>query len=59
MSLDAWVTLWEWIFLIGIGAFFLLVLAIIPLGARDLAALFKHLKQEADTIHNRDASNEQ
>ncbi len=59
MSLDAWVTLWEGIFLIGIGAFFLLVLAIIPLGARDLVLLFKHLKQEADTIHDRDASNEQ
>ena len=36
------------IFLIGIGAFFLLVIVIIPLGARDLAALFKHLSKDTD-----------
>jgi hypothetical protein len=52
MSTDAWITFWEWAFLIGIGSFFLLVIAVIPLGARDLAALFRHLSQEADTLHD-------
>lgn len=52
MSTDAWITFWEWAFVIGIGTFFLLVIAVIPLGARDLIALFKVLNKEVDTIHD-------
>lgn len=52
MNTQEWITLWGWVYLIGLTSFFILVIAIIPLGARDLAALFKHLNREVDTIHD-------
>ncbi len=37
---------WKWAYLIGLGSFFALVLVLIPLGVRDLMALFRHLQSE-------------
>ena len=43
MTTDALISTWAWIYTVGLAAFAVLVIAIIPLGARDLAALFKSL----------------
>ena len=49
--MNSWITFWQWLYIIGLGSFFVLVLAIIPLGARDLMRLFRHLNRDKDTIH--------
>ena len=36
---------WTWVYVIGIGGFYLLALILIPLGARDLVSLFRTLKR--------------
>jgi hypothetical protein len=41
--MEAWIAFWKYACLIGFAAFYLLVLAIIPLGAIDLAKLFRQL----------------
>lgn len=41
--MDGWITFWRVACLIGFAAFYVLVLAVIPLGARDLLRLFRHL----------------
>jgi len=45
---DGWITFWTIACTVGFAAFYLLVLAVIPLGAIDLARLFKHLKSGGD-----------
>ncbi|MEN8255490.1 MAG: hypothetical protein ABFR33_08480 [Verrucomicrobiota bacterium] len=41
---------WLWIYIVGLAGFYLLVLFIIPLGARDLRRLLKELgKKEGGT----------
>ena len=56
--MNGWITFWQWLYILGLGSFFLLVLAIIPFGARDLMRLFRHLDQEKDTIHEHSHSEE-
>lgn len=51
--MNVWIDIWQWLYILGLGSFFLLVLAIIPLGARDLLRLFRHLDQQKDTIHGK------
>ena len=36
---------WTWMYILGVGSFYLLVLAVIPLGFRDLLHLFRDLNQ--------------
>jgi len=40
---SAWITFWEIVLIVGLGAFLLLVLAVIPLGARDIKRMFTTL----------------
>ena len=46
--MDGWMTFWKIACIVGFAAFYLLVVAIIPLGARDLFRLFRHLERGAD-----------
>ena len=46
--MNGWITFWKWACTLGFAAFYLLVLVVIPLGALDLAKLFKHLKAGGD-----------
>ena len=39
----AWIQFWEVVLMLGFGSFALLVLIVIPLGARDILRLFKKL----------------
>ena len=41
--MESLMTIWAWIYLIGLASFFLLALAIVPLGGRDLMSLFRTL----------------
>lgn len=51
---QSWKDAWTWIYMLGIGSFYLLVLAVIPLGFRDLVRLFAHLSQcREDHLDNR------
>ncbi len=40
---SAWIKFWEIILTIGFGSFAILVLIVIPLGARDVLRLFRKL----------------
>ena len=42
----AWIPFWETVLTIGFGSFALLVLLVIPLGARDILRLFRKLNKE-------------
>ncbi len=39
----AWIKFWESVLIVGFGSFALLVLIVIPMGARDILRLFKKL----------------
>jgi hypothetical protein len=41
-----WIELWKWVLIIGLGLYFLVVAAVIPLGALDIRKLFKRLDEE-------------
>jgi len=43
-----WVTFWKIACIIGFGSFFVLVLFVIPLGAKDLLTLLGHLGRGED-----------
>ena len=43
-----WIEFWKWTFAIMAGLFYLIVLVIIPLGARDLVQLFRPDRKEND-----------
>jgi hypothetical protein len=43
-----WLRFWEIVLCVGIGSFVLLVLAVIPLGARDIKRMFARLDAMAD-----------
>jgi len=45
VSMENRIHFWTWVNVIGIGGFYLLVLIVIPLGARDLVSLFRTLKR--------------
>ena len=38
-----WILFWQWVLLIGLGSFFVLVLVVTPLGVRDIRRLFERL----------------
>ena len=40
---SAWIKFWETVLTIGFGSFAILVLIVIPMGARDVFRLFKKL----------------
>ena len=44
--MDAWMTFWKIACVIGFTAFYILVLVVIPIGARDLFRLFRHLSRD-------------
>ena len=46
--MDDLITTWKWIYTIGLVAFAVLAVVIIPLGARDLIALFKSLGRKKE-----------
>ena len=46
--MEDWITFWKLACCIGFAAFYLLTLAVIPLGARDLFRLFRHLSRGSD-----------
>ena len=54
--MEALCSFWTWVYIIAIGAFYILVLAVIPLGFRDLVILFKHLNKDVKTKNSDDAS---
>lgn len=41
--MDLWITFWTLIILFGIGAFVVLVIAVIPLGGKDVLELLRRL----------------
>ena len=49
--MDGWIAFWKIACLVGFSLFYVVVLAVVPLGARDLARLFRHLNRgsEGDT----------
>jgi len=46
--MQGWIEFWKWTYAIMVGAFYLIVLVIIPLGARDMVHLFRLLRREDD-----------
>lgn len=44
--MSAWITFWKTLCLLGFASFYGVVLVIIPLGARDLLALFRDLGRD-------------
>ena len=42
--MDGWIAFWKIACLVGFAAFYLLVVFVLPLGARDLLRLFRHLR---------------
>lgn len=46
--MDAFITFWTWVYALGIASFCVLAIVLIPLGARDLAALFRSLSSDAE-----------
>jgi len=43
MEISTWILFWKTVLTIGFGSFAILVLVIIPFGARDVLRLFKKL----------------
>ncbi|HSG70657.1 MAG TPA: hypothetical protein VLA12_09605 [Planctomycetaceae bacterium] len=49
MNEQAWIQFWKAVLIVGLGSYFLLALAIIPFGARDILRLFRKLdRPDAD-----------
>ena len=48
MRLDGWVSFWTVACVVGFVAFYALVVAVVPLGARDIFRLFAHLSKDRD-----------
>jgi len=44
--MDGWIAFWKVVCVVGFVSFYILVVVIIPLGARDLRRLFQHLARE-------------
>ncbi|HUF11289.1 MAG TPA: hypothetical protein VMO47_18350 [Rhodothermales bacterium] len=45
--MDLWITFWTVIILLGIGAFVVLVVIVIPLGGKDVLELLRRLGRNA------------
>ncbi len=46
--MDGWIQLWKITCIVGFVAFYILAVVIIPLGARDLVRLFRHLSRGSE-----------
>ena len=46
--MDGWIAFWKIACLVAFSLFYVVVLAIIPLGARDLVRLFRHLSRGSE-----------
>lgn len=46
--MDGWIAFWKIACIVGFVAFYILAVAIIPLGARDLLRLFRHLSRGSE-----------
>ena len=46
ISMEAWIEIWKWVLIVGLGLYFLVVVAVIPLGALDIRKLFRRLDEE-------------
>jgi hypothetical protein len=46
--MEGWITFWRIVCTVAFSAFYLLVLVVIPLGAIDLVALFRHLSRDRE-----------
>ena len=44
-----WITFWKYVLIAGFSSFALLVIVVIPLGARDVFRLFKKLDDSSDS----------
>lgn len=53
MDNASWVQAWAAILAVGLGSFYLVVLVVIPLGARDIFRLFARLDRKEDTDEER------
>ena len=47
--MEGWITFWKIACIVGFASFYLVVLVIIPLGARDLIWLLRHLSAKRTT----------
>lgn len=53
MTVDpAWIVFWRTVLTVGLGSFFLVVLVVMPLGARDIKRLFAKLDAPEDANEN-------
>ena len=43
MSTETWLAVWQAVMIAGMAAFYLVAIAVIPLGARDVLRLFSRL----------------
>jgi hypothetical protein len=41
-----WIELWKWVLIVGLGLYFVVVAAVVPLGALDIRKLFRRLDEE-------------
>ena len=46
--MDNWITFWKYVYIVGLASFFVVGAVIVPLGARDLMALFRRLGGEGE-----------
>jgi hypothetical protein len=48
MNLESWITVWTWVYAIGLGSFLVIALAIVPLGARDVWRMLRAVEASRD-----------
>jgi hypothetical protein len=48
MSLESLVSLWTWIYALGLGSFIVIALAIVPLGARDVWRMLRAVEADRE-----------
>jgi len=46
MSIEGWVSLWTWIYALGLGSFLVLAVVMAPLGARDVRRMLRAVELE-------------
>ncbi len=46
--MDGWIQFWKIACIVGFVLFYVVVVAVIPLGGRDLVRLFRHLNRGAE-----------
>lgn len=57
--MSVWIEIWKYVLILGVGAFALSVVVIVPLGARDIWTLVKRLNSEGRESENRTVSDGQ